>query len=263
MKLSDGVQDFWSKIRGYALCSALTIALAFYFHGWKMASTIAFFLLVYFFWFLSNTKEKLIRALPTDFAYENVTIDDYPLVNFTWFQQKTDELKSLGFDQIMDYKTAKTLGFERCFSHPKYFCYADVSEVFTVDGESYRNTVISSGLDKGWSLSSNNREVINIDSIAYGLWCNPKNVRTYHPELRLEELFHKHLQMRQRMIDDIGVSLLTDVSWDNYIEKQQKGVIYRKKAFEQKVLLLAMIEVTRFELNPKSEWLGDYAKFIK
>ncbi|WP_434686857.1 hypothetical protein [Pseudanabaena minima] len=65
------------------------------------------------------------------------------------------------------------------------------------------------------------------------------------------------------MITNIGVSVLTDVSWDNYVNKQQEGTIYRKKAMKQKSLLLAMIEVTKFELNPKSEWLEDYAKFIR
>ncbi len=88
-------------------------------------------------------------------------------------------------------------------------------------------------------------------------------MRIYYPTLSLEELFHKHLQMRQQMITNIGVSVLTDVSWDNYVNKQQEGTIYRKKAMKQKSLLLAMIEVTKFELNPKSEWLEDYAKFIR
>jgi hypothetical protein len=55
---------------------------------------------------------------------------------------------------------------------------------------------------------------------------------------------------------------LTDVSWENYVQLQQVGVIYRKRSLRGKIILLAMIEVTQFELNPKSEWLGDYAKFV-
>ncbi len=34
----------------------------------------------------------------------------------------------------------------------------------------------------------------------------------------------------------------------------------RKQTFRRKSLLLAMLEATLFEINPKSEWLGDYPK---
>lgn len=264
MKLSDGTQNFWSQIRGYSLSSALTIAVAFHFYGWRIASIIAFFLFVCFIWLLSDIKEKLIRSQSDTFNYETASIEEYPLLNFNWFQDQTNQLELLGFVQIMDYKIAQTSGFAKCFAHPDNYCYAEVNEVFKATGESFaRNVSIMSSLEQGWTLSSINQEVSITASIAYGFWRNPRSVRIYYPTLSLEELFHKHLQMRQQMITNIGVSVLTDVSWDNYVEKQQQGAIYRKNAMKQKSLLLAMIDVTKFELNPKSEWLEDYAKFIK
>ncbi|OYQ65132.1 hypothetical protein B9G53_08540 [Pseudanabaena sp. SR411] len=264
MKLSDGTQNFWSQVRGYALSSALTIAVAFHFYGWKTASIIAFFLFICFIWLLSDIKEKLIRSQPDQFNYETTTIEDYPLLNFNWFQNQTDRLKLLGFVQIMDYKIPQSPGFARCFAHPVNYCYAEVNEVFKATGESFaRNASITSSLEQDWTLSSINQEVSITASIAYGFWRKPRSLRIYYPNLSLEELFNKHLKMRQQMITNIGVSVLTDVSWENYVNKQQEGTIYRKKAMKQKSLLLAMIEVTKFELNPKSEWLEDYAKFIR
>ncbi|MDF0554877.1 hypothetical protein [Kamptonema sp. UHCC 0994] len=76
-------------------------------------------------------------------------------------------------------------------------------------------------------------------------------------------MLQKHLEFRQRMIGDLGIKVLTDVSWENYVKIVQESVIYRKRSLKRKNLLLAMIEVTLFELNPKSEWLGDYAKFAR
>ncbi|WP_434686856.1 hypothetical protein [Pseudanabaena minima] len=136
MKLSDGTQNFWSQMRGYALSSALTIAIAFHFYGWKIASIIALFLFVCFIWLLSDIKEKLIRTQPDLFNYETTTIEDYPLLNFNWFQNQTDQLKLLGFVQIMDYKIPQSPGFARCFAHPVNYCYAEVNEVFKATGES-------------------------------------------------------------------------------------------------------------------------------
>jgi len=264
MKLSNGTQNFWSQIRGYLLSSALTIGVAFYFYKWRIASIIAFFLFICFIWLLSDIKEKLVRSQPDEFKYEPTTIEDYPLLNFSWFQNQTDRLEALGFLQIMDYKIPQVSGFARCFAHPVNFCYVEVNELFQATGESIsRNISIMSSLEQGWTLSGVNQDITSSKtaSIAYGR--KPRSVRIYYPTLSLEELFHKHLQMRQQMITNIGVSVLTDVSWDNYVNKQQEGTIYRKKAMKQKSLLLAMIEVTKFELNPKSEWLEDYAKFIR
>lgn len=264
MKLSDGTQNFWSQIRGYAISSSVTIATAFYFYGWKIASVITFFLIVCFIWLLSDIKEKLVRSQPDNFSYEITTIEEYPLLNFNWFQTQTDQLELLGFVRIMDYKIPQTSGFARCFAHPVNSSYIEINEVFKPTGESFaRNISIMSSLEQGWTLSGVNQEVNNIASISYGFWRNPRSVRIYYPNLNLEEFLHNHLKMRQQMIANIGVSVLTDVSWDNYVRKQQEAMIYRKKAMKQKSLLLAMIDVTKFELNPKSEWLEDYAQFIK
>ena len=64
------------------------------------------------------------------------------------------------------------------------------------------------------------------------------------------------------MQTDLGIALLRDISWENYVRLEEDAVAYRKQALKKKILLLAMIEVTKFELNPKSEWLGDYAKLV-
>lgn len=265
MKLSNGTENFWSQIRNYLLSSGLTIIVAFSSYGPRVGNIITFFLFLCFLWLLSDTKSKLLRGLPDEFQYEVANLNDFPLLNFNWLQQQSSELEALGFVRLIDYKlVGGTPGFSRCFSHPESYCYAEVFEVFQATGESFaRQTVIGSNLDEGWYLATINREANIKDGISYGFWRNPKSVCTHYPEMSLAELLEKHLTFRQRMIMDLGITVLTDVSWENYVQLQQEWVIYRKRSLRGKIILLAMIEVTQFELNPKSEWLGDYAKFVK
>ena len=264
MKLSNGTENFWSQIRNYILSSGVTIIVAFWYYGPKVGSIITFFLFLCFLWLLSDTKSKVLMGLPDEFQYESANLNDYPMLNFTWLQQQTSELEALGFVQLIDYKlVGGNPGFARCFSHPESYCYAEVFEVFQATGESFaRQAVISSNLAEGWHLATINREANIKDGISYGFWRNSKSVRTHHPEISFAELLEKHLALRQRMIMDLGITVLTDVSWENYVQLQREGVIYRKRSLRGKIMLLAMIEVTQFELNPKSEWLGDYAKFV-
>ncbi|HLO47583.1 MAG TPA: hypothetical protein VK211_04060 [Kamptonema sp.] len=264
MTLSTGTQNFWSQQKNYLLSSGITIVVIFWYFGAKIGISITFFLFLCYLWLLSDIKSKLLMGLPDQFQYESAILTDYPLLNFTWLQQQTNELESLGFVQLIDYKIGDNPCFGRCFAHPQYYCYAEVGELFKATGESFsRQASIASHLDENWELATINREVDNVkDSVSYGLWRKPKAVRLYSPNLSWEELLQKHLEFRQRMVADLGITVLTDVSWENYVNIQQEATIYRKRSLQKKILLLAMIEVTQFELNPKSEWLGDYAKFV-
>jgi hypothetical protein len=262
-KLTEGTQNFWLQIRNYLLSSSLTIVIAFLALGWEVGSTITFFLALCFLWLLSDTKEKILRTLPDRFDYRPANLQDYPLLSFTWLEQQTQELESLGFVQLIDYTTGANPAFARCFAHPKHYCYAEVCQVFKANGESFsRQAVIVSAWEQRWELANINREVNITDSIAYGFWRNGKKIRIYHAISSLDNLLQNHLNWRQRMQTDLGIALLRDISWENYVRLEEDAVAYRKQALKKKILLLAMIEVTKFELNPKSEWLGDYAKLV-
>ncbi|MGL5059248.1 MAG: hypothetical protein ACRC62_04630 [Microcoleus sp.] len=262
-KLTEGTQNFWSKIKNYLISSGLTIVIAFFAFGWQVGITLTFFLVICFLWLLSDTKEKVLRSLPDGFDYKPASLHDYPLLNFTWLEQQTQELENLEFVQLIDYTTGANPAFARCFAHPKHYCYAEVCQVFKANGESFsRQAVIFSALDRRWGLANINREVNITDGIAYGFWQDGKNIRIYHPISSLDNLLQNHLNWRQRMQADLGITLLTDISWENYVRFEEDAVAYRKQSLKKKILLLAMIEVTRFELNPKSEWLGDYAQFV-
>jgi phosphate/sulfate permease len=91
MKLSNGTENFWSQIRNYILSSGLTIIVAFWYYGPKVGSIITFFLFLCFLWLLSDTKSKVLMGLPDEFQYESANLNDYPMLNFTWLQQQTND----------------------------------------------------------------------------------------------------------------------------------------------------------------------------
>ncbi|CBN57904.1 MULTISPECIES: hypothetical protein [Kamptonema] len=264
MKSSSAAQIFWSILSSFIFVCLIPILAIFYWFGLKVGLVITFLFSLCFLWLLSYIKSKLLMGMPDEFKYQSAIVTDNPLLNITWLQQQTSALESLGFVQLIDYKTGENPGLGRCFAHPQHYCYAEVTQSFQKTGELLiRQIAISSNLDEGWQLGTVNRQANVIDSIPYGFWRNPKSVRICYPDLSLEEVFEKHLEFRQRMVADLGITVLTDVSWENYVKIEQEATTYRKRSLKRKNLLLAMIEVTLFELNPKSEWLGDYAKFAR
>jgi hypothetical protein len=90
-------------------------------------------------------------------------------------------------------------------------------------------------------------------------WRHEREVRRYHPDLRIDGVFHQHLFKRQAMIEDLKVNVLPSISWEIYSEIQQELVRRPTQTLRQKNLLVAMIQATRFEQQPIREWLGAYA----
>jgi hypothetical protein len=171
---------------------------------------------------------------------------------------QTSTLESLGFVQLMDWKAEPGNGFVRCFAHPQQYCFAEIGQLFNETGEAIaQHSTIFSLLEQDWVIGEINREVCSGDGISY-IWRHPKEIRTYSPNLNLDELLETHLRLRQKILVDLGISLLTDVSWSAFCNLEKQSTLRRKQTLKRKNLLLAMLEATLFERNPKSQWLGDY-----
>lgn len=263
MKFNKGIQNFWFQIGNFLLLSTVTILISFWWDGWHVASTIAFFLFLCFIWLLFDTKSKMLGSMPDEYQFQPAVLEDFPLLDFASLRQQTTSLESLGFVQLRDYKTGASPGFARCFAHPQQYCFAEIGEVFSPTGESVvRHSVIFSLLEQDWELGHINRELNAIDAICY-IWRGTKSVRICKPHNNFGELLQAHLEFRQRMINDLRITVSTDVSWDQFLEREKKSTIVRKQAMKRKNILLAMVEATLFQMNPKSEWLGDYPKMVQ
>lgn len=271
MKLSKGIKTFWVALSSHIL---LSLSLFLYFlaaNDWRLTNmfslpdltgfTLVVALVIFpLLWFLSNLKLQLLQAIPNEWQFQVAVLADYPQLDLSWLQQQTTNLESLGFVQLMDYNVDSGHGFARCFAHPQQYCFAEIGQIFQKNGEAIAiNNSIFSLLEQDWIVAVINREVNQNDAIPY-IWRHSKHVRTFDPNIDLNELLQNHLNFRNQIITNLGIKVATDVSWQTYKNIEQQATIFRKQSFRRKNLLLAMSEATLFELKPKSEWLGDYPK---
>ncbi len=265
MKLNPGTKNFWIQIGNILFAAIVLVAIAFYFAGSNgviLALFIGTGLLVSF---LMATKTAIVSGLPDTWDITSTTFTDFPNLDRTWLEQQTDQLTALGFQILMDYKlvNSSVSGFARCFSHPQHYCFLEMGQCFPATGGVIYNSSMMSYFDADWTLASVGREITINDSFPR-LWRHPHSVVLFRKADDRNndpgQLLQSHLQFREQMTADLGITLCRDISWDAYQKLEQQAAIERKKRLQQCNLLLGMIEVTLFELNPQSEWLGDYGK---
>ncbi|MDX2212184.1 MAG: hypothetical protein SFY66_02735 [Oculatellaceae cyanobacterium bins.114] len=260
MRLSSGIQQFWFVIGSSLFWAALVTGLVVYFSGWQNGVLAAAIMLFFTGWEVHSIKQKLMRSLPDQLDFQPVTPNDFAFqLDVAVLEQQTKELEALGFVHLQDYALQPTSGLARCFAHPQHYCFAEVGQIFGADGKMINaNPVILSNLSQNWTLAHVRGDLISSSSISL-LWRNPQNVGIYHPNTSLEDLLQIHVKFRQKMVNDLAITVMTDVSWDAYKAGQQQAASDRKHRFQRRSLLIGMVKATLFELNPTLEWLGNYA----
>ncbi|MBD2462555.1 hypothetical protein H6G89_16035 [Oscillatoria sp. FACHB-1407] len=262
MRLSSGVRQFWLVI-GFNLISAVGFtAVIAYFLNWRYAVLVGVSTAWFAVWReVCSIKQRMVRSLPDQLDFQPVNFKDFDFqLNVNTLEQQTKDLEALGFVRLQDYALQPSQGLARCFAHPAHYCFAEVGQIIDAAGKTaIANPAIFSYLSDDWALSHVQGEPSLGSGIAL-LWRNPKGVGIYHPDTNLKDLLDIHLRFRQKMIQDLGITVLTDGSWEAYGAGQQKAARDRKTALRQRNLLVGMIKVTLFELNPTLEWLGAYAK---
>jgi hypothetical protein len=271
MQLSTGIQKFWIALANYLVLGLMLFLYLLAGNGWKLTNllslpdlmglTIVIALVLFpFIWFLGNIKTQMLQELPNESRFKAAIITDFPQLDLFWLQQETKDLEAIGFVQLMDYKVEPGNGFARSFAHPQHHCFAEIGQLFSdAKDKPEKYSYMYSSLTQDWDLTTINRQVHRLDATAY-IGKHPKAVRKYHPEVYLDELLEQHLSLRRQMLNNLDISVVTDISWSGYKSLGQQATISRKTIMRRKKLLLAMLEATLFEIKPKSEWLGNYAK---
>jgi hypothetical protein len=271
MQLSAGIQKFWMAIASYILLGLSLFLYLLAGNGWRLTNmlslpdlmgfTLVVAIVVYpLLWFFTNLKSQLLQAMPDEWRFKVAVLTDYPQLDLVWLYQQTSILESLGFVELIDYDVKPGFGFARCFAHPEHYCFAEIGQAFKETGEVIaQNFAFFSILQQDWVISEINREINSSDGIAY-IWRHPQQIRRYHANIDVEKLFYSHLQFRQQILNDLDIDLSTDISWNAFKTQEQQATIFRKQAIRRKNLLMAMLEVTLFEIKPKSLWLGNYPK---
>jgi hypothetical protein len=208
-------------------------------------------------------KLRFLRRIAAEIDFLPCEPDDFPALDCKALARYTKALESLGFIRIVDYTTAtevkKTMtGFGRLLVHPQRRCYAEINQVFTLQGKAAipMRCGVQSFLDEGWSLSASDRAPVGARWMMRrrrGLW-------TSNPQATPADLLAGHLRRRQRMVLDLGLEAPPEVSAEAYFAQVRAEARDRKRTLRWKNLVVGMAESWLFNRAPRYEWMGDYAR---
>ncbi len=206
-------------------------------------------------------KLLMLQTIPDKPKFVPIQLEEIPEVDRTNLDAYTISLESLGFVKLIDIKVSESsLLVIRVFSHPEYLCFAEVNQVV---GRIPINCIIDSVLEKNWTVSFSNRELNLLAATNYAFSRCPKNLLIYKPNLYSKELVKAHLDFREKMMADLNLEVLPDVSLSAYYAYLQRVRRQQKKTLWYKSIIVAQIEKLLFSSKSevqKLQWLGDYAR---
>lgn len=211
----------------------------------------------------TEARKPLPDAVPTSKAA--VPLDALNLENVS------NQLLAMGFVHIMDFRaaTSATLGFARLFVHHEHRCTAELSQVFpqTLGSAPTQLTcVFGSGLrppgnvkdEDRWGLSTSNATVNAGSGITWAMRL-PRSLWTRHPGWTPEQLLAYHLEQRGQMMRDLGLEVVTGLTWEEYQQSSARGLTAQRKQLMRRPGIMIWLE--NMTGKKKTEWWGDYARF--
>ncbi len=261
MALSDGTKNFWVQVGSLVLIAIVLAALVDWLWSWIAAIAVLILGGFVVLWFIGFIKTALLNVLPNEWNGELTQPDDCLWLDKDWLRRQTQSLEALGFQHLQDYRIPGQPTFGRCMANPQHHCYAELGVVYSPAGERISETIVmASLLTDDWTISHVNRGVnLQSDSMLC-LWRHPKWLSVVQAHPTLAGLLDAHLEFRDRMQRDLDVAVVPNPSWDAYVQHEREAAVHRKQVLKRSNLLLGMLKVTQFELNPKHQWLGDYGK---
>jgi Zn-dependent protease with chaperone function len=206
-------------------------------------------------------KSKILSVMPRKMTFLQATPDQFPGLDLDTLARLTSELKGLGFefaaDSTIDYEGNKFQPFARLFVNPSLRCFAEVSQVMA--GQISITQVhcsITSYIDGGWSLSTSSAKV-NGDMWARRL---PKRLACSRPGFSPEQLLREHISQRVYITNQLGAGVSGDLSVQSYLERQGQSTFDSRAKVKKMSGLFYLLQIDLFNLRPKSDWFGRFAK---
>jgi hypothetical protein len=178
----------------------------------------------------------------------------WPHLDRDELERYTFELEKLGFVRLTDYTAPSIQGMARLFGHPQEFCFAEVGHVKSVP----IFCTISSQMENNWSLAVVNNA--SLSPISYAFFRQPRKLIKRFDNIQVNLLFKSLLEWRDRATEDLSIEVIKDIRSEAYFEKERTNRIDCRNNLIRKSVILSLIEMFLFSLNPQSEWLGDYSK---
>lgn len=177
------------------------------------------------------------------------------------FNSYTIDLEKLGFVQLMDCSlaSAPTQVMGRFLVHPQEYCFAEIYQIKNMP-VFYS---ISSHLEQNWSLIVS---IAQPNATSYVFSSQSKNLIKHINDINATSpsiLFDILLQWRPKILSKLDINCIQDTSAECHIRWQEQMIQAKKNTLLKKSMILSLIEIIRFNSNPKTEWLGEYKKLRK
>ncbi|MBH8553393.1 hypothetical protein I8751_13615 [Nostocaceae cyanobacterium CENA357] len=75
------------------------------------------------------------------------------------------------------------------------------------------------------------------------------------------ELLKSLLKWHQQVSTTLGVEILKDMTAEAYFAEERRKRMQQRQSLIRKSIIWGLLEMLWFSQNPKSEWLGEHAKF--
>ncbi len=196
-------------------------------------------------------------AIPDRYRHEPTQLETVPSIDSDSLNAYTRSLEALGFTKLGDYKGIESSSdVSRLFTHAEYHCFAEVSELI---GQLPMNCLIVSALEQNWRLVTTDRQKSLTSATAYAFFRQPHVLSVYESGAEPQQLLRSHLALRQQMMTDLHLQILPDLSAQAFLDLIQRDRTQQKQRLWRKSVLFGLVEMLLFSLNPKDEWLGEYA----
>lgn len=250
----------WKLFFGFVMVGLMVAGVLWWWLGWSWAIGGLVFLVWSQWEWWHDIKQKLLGSLAQQIEIEYVeTNPESVAIDRQQLDQFTADHEQLGFQHVNDIRLSDDCGgsdqdFARLWFHPQHQCFAEIVAIPTperTDRLLYGS--IHTSFDHDWALSTIQYQPAGISYMYRGA----RELWSIHPRASVADLLHQHLDCCRRMVQDLGLRA-QPMSWDDYVRVNQKVAIARHQRFRYKPIFIALIEATLYEVNPPSQWLGDY-----
>ena len=216
-------------------------------------------------WNLFGTKRRVLKILPNSYSFPSASVAQFPGLNVPEFEGYTREFENLGFARLLDFSLASDApnpvpNFCRLLANKRYHCFGEVLQGFP-RGKSPAavRCAIHCSLDDGWSLTFTDRKPNAVGSLLR----RPKALSVSIPQATLADLLNSFLQTRSQVCSDLGISPLTDDSFEAYAAKVQRSAQERREAVKRRSFARGLSQVyfrklSLLKTRPEYTWLGAY-----
>jgi hypothetical protein len=221
---------------------------------------------------VSGATEKELQNRPPIVDPLNPASNALPL-DSAKLQEYDSALQAMGFHPINDFSVESNRplppGFARLFVSEKHQCRAELNQIFpqslgatpTVMTCVFTSVLNSNTMENAerWTLETSNSKGHSGAGITWAMR-RPRSIWSRHPDWTPAQLLSFHLERRAQMIQNLQLSVVTDLSWEGYCNdsnqtlKEQRTRLFRKLGF--------IIFLENTFCKKKTEWWGDFRKYL-